>query len=91
VAEAGGDPGAETAGDRLSAWVENQGPDILPADLTEVFDKFWTRREGGSGLGLAISRRIVEAHGGEIRAENTRQGPRFTFTLPLVPQLAAAP
>jgi signal transduction histidine kinase len=71
--------------------VENQGPDIRPADLTEVFDKFWTRREGGSGLGLAISRRIVEAHGGEIRAENTRQGPRFTFTLPLVPQLAAAP
>jgi two-component system sensor histidine kinase KdpD len=79
------------AGDRLSAWVENQGPDIRPADLTEVFDKFWTRREGGSGLGLAISRRIVEAHGGEIRAENTRQGPRFTFTLPLAPQLAAAP
>jgi two-component system sensor histidine kinase KdpD len=86
VTETGDDPG-----DRLSAWVENQGPDIRPADLTEVFDKFWTRREGGSGLGLAISRRIVEAHGGEIRAENTRQGPRFTFTLPLAPQLAAAP
>jgi len=83
-AAAAGDVRAE--GDRLSAWVENQGPDIRPADLVEVFDKFWTRRQEGSGLGLAISRRIVEAHGGEIRAENTRRGPRFTFTLALAPQ-----
>jgi two-component system sensor histidine kinase KdpD len=83
--------GASTDGAWLSAWVENQGPDIRPADLSEVFDKFWTRREGGSGLGLAICRRIVEAHGGQIRAENTRQGPRFSFTLPLAPQPVAAP
>ncbi|HKV86590.1 MAG TPA: ATP-binding protein [Candidatus Dormibacteraeota bacterium] len=67
----------------LEAWVENQGPAIAPADLDRVFDTFWTRRDRGSGLGLAICKRVVEAHGGSIRAENRRGGPRFTFTLPL--------
>src|SRR5579863_5941604 len=67
----------------LEAWVENQGPPIAPADLDRVFDTFWTRRSRGSGLGLAICKRVVEAHGGVIRVENRRRGPRFTFTLPL--------
>jgi two-component system sensor histidine kinase KdpD len=67
----------------LEAWVENDGPAIATADLDRVFDTFWTRRARGSGLGLAISKRVVEAHGGTIRAENRRRGPRFTFTLPL--------
>jgi two-component system sensor histidine kinase KdpD len=67
----------------LEAWVENQGPAIAPADLDRVFDTFWTRRARGSGLGLAICKRVVEAHGGAIRVENRRPGPRFTFTLPL--------
>jgi two-component system, OmpR family, sensor histidine kinase KdpD len=67
----------------LEAWVENDGPAIAPVDLDRVFDTFWTRRARGSGLGLAICKRVVEAHGGVIRAENRRRGPRFTFTLPL--------
>ena len=67
----------------LEAWVENEGPPIATADLDRVFDTFWTRRARGSGLGLAICKRVVEAHGGSIRAENRRRGPRFTFTLPL--------
>jgi two-component system sensor histidine kinase KdpD len=82
--------GASADGQTLSAWVENQGPEIAGADLDEVFDKFWTRREGGSGLGLAICRRVVEAHGGQIRVENTGGGPRFTFTLPLATEQVAA-
>jgi two-component system, OmpR family, sensor histidine kinase KdpD len=83
--------GASAGAQTLSAWVENQGPKITEADLDEIFDKFWTRREGGSGLGLAICRRVIEAHGGQIRAENTSGGPRFTFTLPLAAEYVAAP
>jgi two-component system, OmpR family, sensor histidine kinase KdpD len=75
--------GAAVHGNDLEAWVENAGPEIAPADLDKVFDTFWTRRARGSGLGLAISKRVVEAHGGAIRAENRRRGPRFIFTLPL--------
>ena len=67
----------------LEAWVENDGPAIAPVDLDRIFETFWTRRARGSGLGLAICKRVVEAHGGTIRAENMRRGPRFTFTLPL--------
>jgi two-component system sensor histidine kinase KdpD len=73
----------------LAAWVENDGPAIAPTDLDRVFDTFWTRRVTGTGLGLAICKRVIEAHGGTIRAENMRRGPRFTFTLPLA-QVASA-
>ena len=75
--------GASAGDGMLTAWVENDGPAIAPTDLESVFDTFWTRRPRGSGLGLAICKRVVEAHGGTIRAENRRRGPRFTFTLPL--------
>ena len=67
----------------LVGWVENDGPEIPPGDLDRVFDTFWTRRARGTGLGLAIAKRVVEAHGGTIHAENRRRGPRFEFTLPL--------
>ncbi len=75
--------GAAARDGRLAAWVENDGPPIPTIDLDSIFDTFWTQRAGGTGLGLAICKRIVEAHGGTIRAENMRRGPRFTFTLPL--------
>lgn len=76
--------GAVAREHELEAWVENDGPAIAPADLERVFDTFWSRRAKGTGLGLAISKRVVEAHGGRIRAENRRRGPRFSFTFPLV-------
>ncbi len=81
--EGGISVGAVLRDDHLEAWVANDGPAIAPTDLERIFDTFWTRRARGSGLGLAICKRVVEAHGGTIRAENMRRGPRFTFTLPL--------
>jgi two-component system sensor histidine kinase KdpD len=82
-AEGGVEVGAIVIDDHVEAWVENDGPPIAPADLDRIFDTFWTRRASGTGLGLAIVKRVVDAHGGVIRAENRRRGPRFTFTLPL--------
>jgi two-component system sensor histidine kinase KdpD len=81
--------GAARRGELLEAWVENEGPSIAPVDLDRVFDTFWTRRARGSGLGLAICKRVVEAHGGTIKVENRRRGPRFTFTLPVAARVPA--
>ena len=56
----------------------------IPADVRgRLFDQFVTTKEEGLGMGLAIVRSIVEAHGGEIAADNPKDGgARFFFTLP---------
>jgi two-component system sensor histidine kinase ChvG len=65
---------AERLGSDVVIKVEDQGPGIEPENLGRIFDRFHTDRPDSfgehSGLGLAISKQIVEAHGGEIRAEN---------------------
>ena len=66
----------------------DRGVGIPPADLGLVFDKFYrVQRRGsdsGTGLGLSICKGIVEAHGGQIRADNRPGGGTVvTFWLPL--------
>ncbi len=63
----------------------------LPADeLPNIFERFYrvdksrSRATGGSGLGLTIARRLVEAHGGEIKVQSEPgKGSNFSFTLPI--------
>ncbi|MFO7567896.1 MAG: HAMP domain-containing sensor histidine kinase, partial [Enhygromyxa sp.] len=52
--------------------VIDDGPGISPANLDQIFDRFFTtnREQGGTGLGLALCRRIVETHGGTIEVES---------------------
>ena len=64
--------------------VSDRGRGVPPPDLERMFEPFFTSRPQGIGMGLAISRRIVEAHGGHIRAENLPDGgARVSFTLPI--------
>ncbi len=65
----------------VSISVEDTGPGIDPDSLATIFEPFFTTRSDGLGMGLAICRRIVEAHGGQIWAENTDSGACFSFTL----------
>ncbi len=72
----------------LKISVADRGIGIPAEDLERVFDKFYRvrRPDGviGTGLGLAICRGIVEAHGGEIKAENREgSGTVVTLMLPL--------
>lgn len=79
---------------RLFATVEDDGPGMPPDNLETIFERFYTSRPkgrafgGNSGLGLSIARQIVEAHGGQIHAENRKDdaggviGARFVVELP---------
>jgi signal transduction histidine kinase len=67
--------------------VADTGSGIAPKDLPHIFDRFWKSSDsGGSGLGLAIAKGLIEAHGGEIRAESQiGWGTTIRFSLPLDP------
>jgi len=63
--------------------IEDAGPGIAPEELSTVVEPFFTTRSGSLGMGLAICRPIVEAHGSRIWGENTGDGARLSFNLPL--------
>lgn len=58
--------------------VEDRGPGVLSSDLARLFEPFFRGSQAparrGHGLGLAIARQIVTNHGGNIVAENRREG-----------------
>jgi PAS domain S-box-containing protein len=66
--------------------VRDEGPGIPPDKFNEIFETFYTTKAKGMGMGLAISRTIVEAHDGQLWAENNPDGgATFSFTLPVCP------
>lgn len=88
---AGGSVGIKVAarGGRVEFSVSDRGPGVRPEHLGRVFDKYFQSEPApgaarkGKGLGLAFCRLAVEAHGGEIRAENlSPRGFAVKFTLP---------
>jgi signal transduction histidine kinase len=78
----------------VQRWVEisvsDDGPGIPLEQRERVFEPYVqlgdARSAGGLGLGLAICRRLVAAHGGEIRLDpRAGGGCCFAFTLPAEP------
>ena len=65
--------------------VRDSGSGIDREIVSKLFEKFATKSERGTGIGLYISKKIVEAHGGNILGENNLDGPgaTFKFTIPL--------
>jgi two-component system sensor histidine kinase ChvG len=67
---------ARRQGRQVIAEVEDDGPGIPAENLETIFERFYTARPKGaafgghSGLGLSIARQIIDAHGGQIHAEN---------------------
>ncbi|KFE65367.1 ATP-binding protein [Hyalangium minutum] len=54
--------------------VRDVGSGIPPGQENVIFEPFHTGRPLGNGLGLAVARRVVELHGGSIRASNHPEG-----------------
>jgi DNA-binding response OmpR family regulator/signal transduction histidine kinase len=80
---------ATHSGQNVVIRVSDDGPGIPERDMPNLFEPFFrvdrsrSKRTGGYGLGLSIAKRIVEAHGGTIAAENTdTRGASFVVTLP---------
>jgi signal transduction histidine kinase len=70
----------------ITVSVKDEGSGINRDLIPRLFSKFATASDKGTGLGLYISKKIIEAHGGKIRAENNKDGigATFAFTIPLL-------
>ena len=68
----------------MSIVIADRGVGIDAADLSRVFDPYFTTKRGGTGLGLAIAKNIIEGLGGTIAVTSTSgQGTEIRVTLPL--------
>ncbi len=82
---------AQRSGKEVQIAVADTGLGLAAEHLPHVFDRFYrvdksrSRAAGGSGIGLTIARHLVEAHGGQLRAESAGPGlgSTFTFSLPV--------
>jgi nitrogen fixation/metabolism regulation signal transduction histidine kinase len=54
--------------------VADNGPGFAQEIVDQIFDPYVTSKPKGTGLGLAIVKKLVEEHGGQIRAQNGEQG-----------------
>jgi signal transduction histidine kinase/CheY-like chemotaxis protein len=82
-------------GDRARLTVRDHGIGLPENELEQIFELFGratsARPFSGLGLGLYVSRKVVEAHGGRIRARPAPdRGAQFEVELPLSPPSSAA-
>ena len=78
---------AQPDGDQVRIVVADQGAGLTAAQIERLFTPF--ERLGaersaveGTGLGLALSKRLIEAMGGQIGVDSSRDGARFWISLP---------
>lgn len=71
----------------LTISIKDSGKGIDPDIISKLFTKFTTSgSDKGTGIGLYLSKKIIEAHGGNILAYNnvSEKGATFSFSLPVM-------
>jgi signal transduction histidine kinase len=72
-------------GTAIHVSVKDSGSGIRVGDIARIFNPFYTTKSSGLGMGLSIVRSLIEAHGGQVWAENNKDGgATFTFTVPVM-------
>jgi len=75
----------ETNDKEIIVKVRDTGRGIDQEILGRLFTKFVSKSDKGTGLGLYICKGIIDAHGGQILAENNSDnGATFSFSLPKI-------
>jgi signal transduction histidine kinase len=68
---------------RVVLRIRDSGAGIARADMSKIFDPFFSTKERGTGLGLALVQQIVVDHGGQIDVKSAPgEGTAFTIALP---------
>jgi signal transduction histidine kinase len=62
--------------------IANNGPEIKEKYINKIFDFYFTTKIEGSGIGLALSKKIIEAHDGEISVKSGAAETEFTVKMP---------
>ncbi len=71
--------------------VSDTGHGLTDEIRERLFLPFYSTKHRGTGLGLSIAAKIVQEHGGSLRAEaNSPKGARFLMRLPLVEMIGDA-
>ncbi len=84
--------GESLAGNEVWLRVRDNGPGLDEETQRKMFRPFFTSKANGTGLGLAITRKLVDAHGGQIEVQSTPgEGAEFTVTFPRLGREVAAP
>ena len=77
--------GLSEDGTAVEIAVADTGHGLTDEIRERLFLPFYSTKHRGTGLGLSIAAKIVQEHGGSIRAEsNTPKGARFLVRLPLM-------
>ena len=67
--------------------VSDQGQGIPAEYLDNIFDPYFTTKQGGNGLGLAVVYSIVRNHGGHIEVDSVEgEGATFSLYFPAAPE-----
>ncbi|MEW6719346.1 MAG: ATP-binding protein [Thermodesulfobacteriota bacterium] len=68
---------------RYAFVVEDTGVGIEEKDRKMIFEPYFTTKPSGLGLGLILTKKIIDAHGGEIRVDSEpAKGTRIEVVLP---------
>ncbi|MDK2584695.1 HAMP domain-containing sensor histidine kinase [Romboutsia sedimentorum] len=70
--------GCKSLDENIIIYIEDDGEGINDGDLNHVFDRFYKGNKGKNGIGLSIVKSIIEKHNGNVYAQNTDLGAKFT-------------